>query len=821
MRRVRKALIFVAVLTAAAACLLTPQLGSWAPEAELQAAGTSVPPAARPTAPSFTEGVPKHCEALLISERDEGLLPMAAPVAAKLAGERRTVLLAVMKDGARDGVRRLMKHAGASRTLLLRTAAGAPAAGEWVTQPQHHLTIPGDALAAGLEIARRFWGRPEEAIVASEVDGEAGLLGSALAAHRRVPFLLVARAEGGDGLARSLDQMGAKRVTVVVCGGAAPPAWAGRLQQEVKVLDRGEVQAAIVKTLGPESIRNIIVVRAPDGPAAAARASWLAPYLSYARKSAIVVTASAGAKTAEAEVAAFVSARKLRPRTVTVLADHEGIGLRPPDMGARLGEYTVDIEPCSGPGEGGAAAYGVGRIPFQDAARASLLIARGLARERQPGGGVLMAANPRVDQWALLLAETVARLNVEEFRNVRVPVEAHFGVPTTGAEIRGAVGKAGLIIYQGHISDQAIFQGPGPQPDASVQILSTSPPNGPTSPLSMRARYWLSHQAMFLLDEARLSADHVRHEMWPVVGPRLLRGREPQDAKDDRGEGGNRGAVDRGIVDGWAADDDPVPADPPPVRPSDAEGTIADPAPANPSPVELSGSAMVVLQSCSSLFNEATSGAIDSGACGVIGSTTSIHSASGSSYVKAWSDAVVYRGATAGEAMRDARNYFLLLARLKEARGHKQQPKVLRVALSFRLWGDPEAVVLPGVKGKPTRRTIAGRIHGPQVTLLLPRRKLPEARTSKYVVRAFPGSQTAGIVKRLKGKDYRRLMPVYFLRIDCPAGLDLSGWRALARSGDSDKRAVFATDPLGRHVYVVYFPEEEKSREKITLRFHP
>ncbi len=141
--------------------------------------------------------------------------------------------------------------------------------------------------------------------------------------------------------------------------------------------------------------------------------------------------------------------------------------------------------------------------------------------------------------------------------------------------------------------------------------------------------------------------------------------------------------------------------------------------------------------------------------------------------------------------------------------------------MSFPLWGDPAAVVFTGIKCKPTLRPLTGKLRGRQVTLQLPGRKLPEAKTSRYVVRAFPGSQTAGIVKRLKGKDYRRLMPTYFLRLDRPVGLDMGKWLALTRNEDTDTRAVFSMDQLGRYVYVLYLPDEENRREKITLEFRP
>ena len=803
----------VALLLAGPQCLCSPEIEK--KEVEGVAIAVTRQPATQPAAQS----VSKDCGLLVVAERDEDLLAMAAPAAAKLAEGRRTVLLAVISEETRDEARRLMEQVGIKKALLLRRASNPMKGVSSAFRPQRELTFPDGTLAAGLELAERFWGRSEEIVLATERDGEAGLLGSALAAHRRVPFLLVPGAETGDSLAESLRRIGAKRVSVVVCGKAGAPAWVQRLPQEVRILHRSDAQAALVATLGPQNLRNVIVVRAPEGPAAVARACWLAPYLSYARKSAIVVATSRDPVTIEREVDAFVIAHKLRPRTVTILADYDAINVHTPNMALRPGVYAVETEPCSGAGDGGAAAYGVGRIPFHEAARASMLIGRGLAREQhevKSAGSVLMVANPRTEHGSLPLAETVARFNVEEIRNFRAPTEAYFGVPSDIPEIRKSAGMANLIIYQGHISDQRIFRSPEwRQPEDFLEFTSSGQEEQ-RLPLLTCVRHNVLDHALMLLDEAYSVADYdyVWYEP-PAAAGQWLFSQEPPGLN----EGLLVEEVDSGVTDGWVAHADPGLGDLPASRPYDAGGAIADSATDNLPPLELSGNALVILQSCSSLLSEAAWGAIRAGACGVIGSVTSIHSASGSSFVKAWTDAVLYRGATAGEAMRDAQNYFLLLAWLKEARGHKEQAKVLRVAMSFRLWGDPEAVVFPGIKGKPTLRPITGKLRGRKVTLQLPARKLPEARTIKYAVRAFPGSQTAGIVKRLKGKDYRRLMPTYFLRLDRPVGLNMGKWLSITRKGDTDTRAVFSMDQLGRYVYVLYLPDEENRREKITLEF--
>ena len=94
---------------------------------------------------------------------------------------------------------------------------------------------------------------------------------------------------------------------------------------------------------------------------------------------------------------------------------------------------------------------------------------------------------------------------------------------------------------------------------------------------------------------------------------------------------------------------------------------------------------LVILQSCHSLEEPVTQQFLQLGGVGLIGSVTNIHSASNSTFIKALCDSMLYQGAPTGEALRDARNYYLCWRDLKAKRGHTELAKVHRVALSFSL----------------------------------------------------------------------------------------------------------------------------------------
>ena len=227
---------------------------------------------------------------------------------------------------------------------------------------------------------------------------------------------------------------------------------------------------------------------------------------------------------------------------------------------------------------------------------------------------------------------------------------------------------------------------------------------------------------------------------------------------------------------------------------------------------------MVILQSCDSLDERVLWRIDELGGVALVGSVTPIHSGSGSALVKALSDAVLYRGATLGEALRDAQNYLFCLEDLKTRRGQKEQPKSRRMALSFRLWGDPELRAVPAAEVLPESPPLAIHLTAPdELVIDVPRQRLPEARNDKYYARMFPGSQPAGMVKQPKGDGAREVTPVYFFRLPLPEDFAAEG-TLLAGPGGKANQATYRVDPAGRFLYVLFFPEAERPGEQIVLR---
>ena len=107
---------------------------------------------------------------------------------------------------------------------------------------------------------------------------------------------------------------------------------------------------------------------------------------------------------------------------------------------------------------------------------------------------------------------------------------------------------------------------------------------------------------------------------------------------------------------------------------------------------------------------------------------------------------------------------------LKGRRGHKEQAKGVRVALSFRLWGDPELRLLPMPLAQPRLAAVRAEWLGSDgLRIDVPAERLPEAEADKYTAFPFPNSQFAGLV-RTESDATKRLLPVYFFCLPLPAG---------------------------------------------------
>jgi len=753
--------------------------------------------AAAPGAPA------RGTDLLVVSEDDPWSLALAAPVAARLRQAGSAPLVVAISDPPTHEADWLIGLAQPQRPVVLAPERPNRLGHALQQLSPEIVAIGSDAAEASLRVATRFWGQSREAVVAAADDPEAVILGSALAAARAVP-LVIRRREALRGAQQrwraALAELGVGRAWIAVSDPARAPAWAFGPAITTEVLGPQQLQHELVAALGARAVRSLVVARLPEGRGAAGGTAWLAPVVSVARRSPVILAHAASPAVVEGDAAELIQREGLCPRTVLVLADYASIGQHTteietgwatageaaaapvvaPPAAAPAGDvtpgpaqkpaprplpayYEVQTEPFIPRDFAGVVPMGVGRIPLESAADASVLFARGLVRERLLAGRppqLLMVANAGARGKPLPLGEAVSRVTAEEFKNFGVHVDDFYGMLADSPQIMLRAKSAEVIIYEGHLGYQDLI-------DVPFARRTTTP------------------DTYFEEELDQLEGGQAEPDPAGVQPPDTEPPRRPEEPRPETA---------------------PLP------RP-----VVAVPG-ANRLQGPLSGLPIVIMQSCDSLDEPLLWRIDELGGVAVVGSMTPIHSASGSALVHALSSAVLYGGETLGEALRDAQNYMFCLEDLKARRGHKEQAKGRRVAVSFRLWGDPELRFFPGRPGRPAQSPVSLEWAGPTtLTIRTPAHRLPEARNSKYFAHMFPGSQAAGMVKGVEGEAQRRLTPVYYFRAPLRADWPLGGEGAVAASGVESNRVSLRIDPLGRMLYLVYYPEVERAGQAIVL----
>lgn len=591
--------------------------------------------------------------------------------------------------------------------------------------------------------------------VVAPADEEAALILGAALAAQRGCPLLLGRPEQ---LQPALRSLGVQRLLAV----AKAEGWGQGLADQVESLQPAGAEAALARGYAKAPLRALAAGQVPRGEPS--EAAWLLPYYAWARRAGILLLPRRHAgpvppRTVERRLRNLCRAERLRPRSLLILAHYHELGLAELSLQTPKGEaaesFSFGVEPMAEPGAGKAASLGVGRIPLGPSG-ASLLLLRSLARKR-----LLEGEEAR----ALLVA------NPDPRGEGGLPL-AETVARVSARELRNR--RVQVAEFYGRASDHP-----------RVRQAATS-----------------AHLIVY--------EGHINDQ-------RLLPNPADELDEDDGDEwfleGEPRQPLGEPIEDVPQAPPEPPPqGGPPPLErllPSGGEEPWL-------------GQPVLVLQSCNSLDEFVLGRLTLRGGAGLIGSVTRIHSASGSAYLHALLHGLLERGHTLGEALRDAKNYFLLLSDLKAARGHQEQSKSLRVGLSFRLFGDPELRVFPSRRA-PRRPGVEAQLAedpaGDQLALTFPKRRLVSLRNRGFTVRAYPGSELAGIVRKHKRSGARRILPVHFHRLKAPRGFAKRAYTRLVAPGAKLPACAWRLDEQGRALYVLYFPGREPAGEALELRF--
>jgi hypothetical protein len=181
---------------------------------------------------------------------------------------------------------------------------------------------------------------------------------------------------------------------------------------------------------------------------------------------------------------------------------------------------------------------------------------------------------------------------------------------------------------------------------------------------------------------------------------------------------------------------------------------------------------LVFLQSCMALAEPKAHPFLERGAVAVIGTSTRMYSGSGGALALAFCDALLYDQSTVGGSLRQAKNFMVAFAQLKEQRLHEEAKLSganLRAAWAFTLWGDPTlrlprpappADALPAVRHQV--------VQGKTITVSLPAAH-PLVKTSKYQATMPPNGRLAGLrTKETDDEEHHGLTPLVFVEVELP-----------------------------------------------------
>lgn len=786
----RKLLTLGLLGTSLIACTALLGTGGDPPASPAPTPSPSAPPALPAKGPAGT---------LVICESEPWLVALAVPASAKAGPGTPWVVVAEVDSSLDAEVAQLDPKVcltlGRSHAPLVDVPQSA--------EKRAHL-LGKDPAKGSYALASALWKRSPTVVVARVAEVAAVLQASALAAQSRAPLLLVSPGQEA-GLRETCQKLGAKAATFV--GNAPPPKALFPAGVTPRHLTPAQAPLEFVKR-SRAPIYALSVAETPrprEGGAA-----WLGPLYSLTRKAPLVLLPTArtakdaGSARVEAAIAPVASACGSTLRSLLVLGDEAQVSygqLAVAPGNKDSDEYEVRTEPGSlPPSLETVPALGVGRIPWASLPLGSRLLLRSVARKRlvRVPPRAWIAANPRPDHAPLPLCEVVARATAHELENHRVAVDSFFGQPVHEGQAQATLARAQLVVFEGHSNDAFLFPDRAPQVgDPLREWLEEEPvPPGPhmEDPPEDAEPDWSEpiHHRL------------VQSKFWAALAPEPPPpGPEPQDpdqappADDSHSEDDD----DEGDEIPFDQPGDPLEEEDPVVRPQ-----------------ILRGAPLVFFQSCNSLpFAEI---AVRFGSAGVIGSTTRIHSASGSGFAHAFVQALLWRGATVGEALRDTRSFFLLVDDLKVLRGQKKRREARRVAWSFLYLGDPELRPL-ALSGKaPKRRGLALRpASGGAFKVKAPRRRLATSQARDFKMRAYPRSYTAGLVRRVKDSKTRNLAPLHFFQTaPLPEG-KAPRFRRKRPAGGKRLRpgTVARTHPGTGEVYLLHFGPRLKPGAAYTL----
>jgi hypothetical protein len=226
----------------------------------------------------------------------------------------------------------------------------------------------------------------------------------------------------------------------------------------------------------------------------------------------------------------------------------------------------------------------------------------------------------------------------------------------------------------------------------------------------------------------------------------------------------------------------------------------------------------VFLQSCLALTEEKAQPLLRRGAVGVIGSPVRTYSASGGACSLAFFDALLYENQSLGGGLRQAKNFLLAYAQLKEKRLGKDAKRTganLRAAWAFTLWGDPTLMLPRPEPPAGALSAVRHEVQGNTIIVSLPARTYDKVASNKFQVTMPPNARLAGLIRKEEDDSEKPLVPFVFAEVSLPRAP--AGCVPELHAKLSPSHYVFTWDERRRTGYLLVAPHTTGEQE---LRFH-
>jgi hypothetical protein len=227
---------------------------------------------------------------------------------------------------------------------------------------------------------------------------------------------------------------------------------------------------------------------------------------------------------------------------------------------------------------------------------------------------------------------------------------------------------------------------------------------------------------------------------------------------------------------------------------------------------------LFILQSCQALREDTAYPYLRRGAVGVIGSPTRTFSASGGAFTLAFLDAMLYDHLTVGGSLRQAKNFLLAYAQLKQKRLGPASTKSganVRSAWAFTLWGDPTVKLPAATPPKDALPAVKPRVEGNRIIVSVPEQPYDGVKSPRYQAQMFPNSRLGGYMTRQPDEGNKKLISLLFVEVQLPKAPE--GQTPRLQSRLPADRWVFNYDPRRRAGYLLVLPRAKDGGE---LRFN-